>query len=169
MDGRTAWAVFAHLRWRHVVVDWPGRCARPRKCSGWTESKGGEEWTENLGSETRASKLSAMAAPWAELARKKGGEGKMTRTSNRECCDCRGSRSVVAPKRRCVQRKRIRRFVLGARAAIVASHETTASAISSLNHIINREKPYIDDLINGVVHAQARLEAPSILARFPSN
>ena len=32
-------------------------------------------------------------------------------------------------------------------------HETTASAISSLNHIINREKPYIDDLINGVVHA----------------
>ena len=28
MDGRTAWAVFAHLRWRHVVVGWPGRCSR---------------------------------------------------------------------------------------------------------------------------------------------
>ena len=109
--------------WSAGRGDAAGSCARPRKCSGWMESKGGEEWTENLGSETRASKLSAMAAPWAELARKKGGEGKMTRTSNRERCDCRGSRSVVAPKRRCVQRKRIRRFVLGARAAVVASRD----------------------------------------------
>ena len=107
--------------WSAGRGDAAGSFARPRKCSGWTESKGGEEWTENLGSETRASKLSAMAAPWAELARKKGGEGKMTGTSNRE--SRRRSRRVVAPKRRCVQRKRIRRFVLGARAAIVASRD----------------------------------------------
>jgi len=107
--------------WSAGRGDAAGSCARPRKCSGWTLSKGGEEWTENLGSETTASKLSAMAAPWAELARKKGGEGKMTGTSNRE--SRRRSRRVVAPKRRCVQRKRIRRFVLGARAAVVASRD----------------------------------------------
>ena len=43
--------------------------------------------------------------------------------------------------------------ILSEHEPVPSSRETTASAVSSLNRLVNRKKPYIDDVINGVVHA----------------